>query len=212
MHRYALLAILTILAAVSTAGAQWKPAELGVGVKAGVGISDVAYHTRPTDPRTAYLLGAILNYKQNRWFSFQMELLYTVKGYRRNDVSVRDTSGVIVGTSDLEFILGYLEVPVLGKFSVPMRGKYRPYAVAGGFMSLSVYDKYRVSAERVAVDFGLQNVETVDLGATVGIGVDIKAGNGWVSFETRFDSSLLPAIKDEDQKSQAVFFQLGYWW
>ncbi len=212
MHKYIVLAVSILLLAASTATAQWKPAELKLGLKAGAGISDVAYHKRSTDSRTAYAVGGILNYKQNKWVSFQMELLYTIKGYRLKDVVVRDTAGEIAGTTNAEFILGYAEIPVLAKFTPPVKGKYRPYVLAGGFMGISVNDKYRLSNETVAVDFGLENAETVDMGATLAVGVDIKAGDGWVSFETRFDSSLLPAIKDEDQKSQVLFFQFGYWW
>jgi hypothetical protein len=211
MRRYVVLATTMIILAASTATAQWKPAQLGIGLKAGAGISDVAYHLLPTDSRAAYAVGALINYKQDRWFSFQMECLYTIKGYRLNNVAV-DTGKITVGTSDVDIILGYAEFPVLAKFTPPVAGKFRPYLVGGGFMAISVNDKQRLSYGSVAVDFGLENAETVDMGAVVGAGVDIKAGNGWVSFETRFDSSLLPAIKDEDQKSQVVFFQFGYWW
>lgn len=211
MPKYIVRAALIVLAAASTATAQWKPAELGLGLKAGAGISDVAYYKHPTDPRTSYALGALLNYKQNRWFSFQMECLYTIKGYRLNDVQV-DTGGITVGTSDVDIILGYAEFPVLVKITPPVKGKFRPYLLGGGFMAISISDKQRLSYETVAVDFGLENAETVDMGAVIGAGIDIKAGRGWVSFETRFDSSFLPAIKDQDQKSQALFFQFGYWW
>jgi hypothetical protein len=212
MHKHIILAVSIILLAASTASAQWKPAELGLGLKVGAGISDVANSTKPTDTRTAYVVGGMLNYKQNSWVSFQMELLYTLKGYRRKDVIVRDSTGEMVGTTNAEFILGYAEVPVLAKFTPPIKGKYRPYLLGGGFMGISIYDKYRVSNDLVAIDFDLENVEKVDMGATVAVGIDIKAGDGWVSFETRFDSSLLPAIKDQDQKSQVIFFQFGYWW
>lgn len=211
MRSYIALALLIILLAASPATAQWKPAQLGIGLKAGAGISDVAYHQSPTDSRTAYALGALINYKQNRWFSFQLECLYTIKGYHLSDVPV-DTGKITVGTSDVDIILGYAEFPVLAKITPPVRGKFRPYLVGGGFMAISINDKQRLSYKTVAVDFGLENAETVDMGAVIGLGVDIKAGHGWVSFETRFDSSLLPAIKDEDQKSQVVFFQFGYWW
>jgi len=211
MHRQIVLAIAIILIAASVASAQWKPAELGIGLKAGAGISDVSNSVQPTRSKTAYVVGAFLNYKQTKWVSFQTELLYAIKGYRRDNVPV-DSEGVNVGTTNLEFILGYAEVPVLAKITPPVRGKYRPYLLAGGFMGISIYDRYRASNEYVAVDFGLENAEKVDMGATIGVGIDIKAGEGWVSFETRFDSSLLPAIKDEDQKSQALLFQFGYWW
>lgn len=211
MSKYIVCAALIVLAAASMATAQWKPAQLGIGLKAGAGFSDVAYHRSPTDSRTAYAIGALINYKQNRWFSFQMECLYTIKGYHLNDVPV-DTGKITIGTSDVDIILGYAEFPVLAKITPPVKGKFRPYLVGGGFMAISVNDKQRLSYESVAVDFGLENAETVDMGAVIGLGVDIKAGGGWVSFETRFDSSLLPAIKDEDQKSQVVFFQFGYWW
>lgn len=212
MQNKIVLAIAVFLLAASVSAAQWKPAEMGIGLKGGAGIADVINHKRPTDSRTAYAIGGLLNYKQNPWISFQTELLYTLKGYRLKDILVFDTAGELVGTTNAEFILGYAEVPVLAKFTPPLKGKYRPYLLAGGFMAISIYDKYRLSNETIAVDFGLANAEKVDMGATVGVGIDIKAGQGWVSFETRFDSSLLPAIKDEDQKSQALFFQFGYWW
>lgn len=211
MHRYTLLAVSILLLAASTATAQWKPAEMGIGVKAGVGVSDVVHSAQATRSKTAYTVGALLNYRQNKWVSFQMELLYAIKGYRRDNVAV-DTGGVYVGTSNLELILGYAEIPVLAKFTPPLRGKFRPYLLAGGFMGILVDKKSRLSYEFVAVDFGLDNAEKVDMGAIAGVGIDIKAGDGWVSFETRLDRSLTPAIKDKDQKSQVFSFQFGYWW
>jgi hypothetical protein len=212
MQNKIVLAIAIILIAASTAAAQWKPAELGLGIKAGAGIADVSNHEKTTDSKTAYLVGGLLNYKQNPCVSFQMELLYTAKGCRLKNTTVLDSTGEAVGTTNAEYILGYLEIPVLAKFTPPLRGKFRPYLLAGGFMGISVNDKYRLSNETIAVDYNLESAEKVDMGAVLAVGIDIKAGDGWASFETRFDSSLLPAIKDKDQKSQVLFFQFGYWW
>ncbi len=212
MQNKIVLVIAIFLLAASVSAAQWKPAELGLGLKAGAGIADVSNHESPTNSKTAYLVGGLLNYKQNSWVSFQMELLYTAKGYRLKNVTVLDSTGEAIGTTNAEYILGYLEFPVLAKLTPPLRGKFRPYLLAGGFMGISVNDKYRLSNEEIAIDYSLESAEKVDMGATLAVGIDIKAGDGWVFFESRFDSSLLPAIKDKDQKSQVLFFQFGYWW
>ncbi len=214
MRRIAVLLIFSFVMLGSHAAAQWDLSRLGKGVKGGIGISDVAYHEKVTKTRTSYLAGGILNYRQNQWFTFQMEVLFTSKGYKLDDVTIvyPESPGADTGLADAEIILNYLEMPVLAKLSPPLTGKYRPYLVAGGFMALSIQSKTRLSEGLVAIDFGLGNVEKVDLGAVIGVGIDIKAGDGWVCFETRFDSSLMPAIKNEDQKSQVLFFQLGYWW
>jgi len=214
MRTGTILLCIVLVSLVSQAAAQWELSPLGKGLKGGVGISDVAYHERATGIKTAYLIGALFSYRQSDWFAFQMEALYTSKGYTLDDVEIvfRDSAGVDTGLADAEIILGYLEFPIAGKFMMPVEGKFRPYFLGGGFMGISISSKSRFTAGSTALDVGIDNAETIDLGAVAAVGIDIKLGDGWMFVETRYDSSFSPAIKSGDQKSQVLFFQFGYWW
>lgn len=214
MKTAAVVLLTALVSLVSQADAQWELASLGKGFKGGAGISDAAKYERPTEIRTAYLLGALFSYRQSKLFSFQMEALYTSKGYTIRDVEIRfrDSLGTDSGLADAEIILGYLEFPIVGKFMAPLPGKYRPYLLGGGFMAISVSSKSRFTEGVAAIDVGIDNAETVDLGGVIAAGIDIKLGDGWMFFETRFDTSFSPAIKNKNHKSQVLFFQLGYWW
>jgi len=212
MKKYTLIIVILFLAAAVSAETRWDIARLGYGVKAGAGTSNVEYHDLATGKRTAYCIGGLVNYEQSRILTLQMEALFAVKGYKLPGVDVLDENDVVVGQTDVEITVTYMELPVAAKLTAPFRGKFRPFLIGGGFMALAVGSRQRISSGLLAVDYGIENVETVDLGAIGGLGIDIKAGGGWLMLEARYDYSLMAAVKSEDQKSRVLFFQIGYQW
>lgn len=211
MTRSTSLVLTGILILASGAAAQSPWEKIGYGCKGGFDISGVSGYRGSSSSRTGYLIGGIFNWRENKYFTFQMELLLISKGYRIHDAVVTSESGDVLGTGNFEVILTYLEFPLLAKFTLPVGEKYVPYLSAGGFLALAVDSKLRLTGD-IPFDFDLENAEDLDLGPAVGIGVDAKAGNGNLSIEIRYDSSFMTVLTTEDQKSQVLLIQFGYWW
>lgn len=161
--------------------------------------------------RTGFLAGAFLNYKENRLFTIQLELLYTGKGYRIKDVIQYDSLDNIIAQSDVEFVFNYIEAPLLAKIIAPMEGKYIPYLIGGGFVAYNVDNKMRL-LEGLPLDFDIENADDVDFGAIIGIGMDMKSGRGKLFFETRYDMSFGKPIKNQNQKLRTLAIHFGYGW
>jgi len=212
MKKYTLIIVILFLAAAASAETRWDIARLGYGVKAGAGTSDVQHHDLETNHKTAYCIGGFVNYEQSRFLTLQMEALFAVKGYKLPSVDVLDENDEVVGQTGVEITITYAELPVMAKLTAPLGGKFRPFLIGGAFMALAVGSRQRISSGLLAVDWAVENVEKVDLGAIGGLGIDIKAGSGWFTIEARYDYSLLAAVKGEDQKSRALFFMFGYQW
>lgn len=198
-----LLSIIMVIPAMS----QTPLAKIDLGIKAGAGISSAANFKGDADSKTGYLAGLFMNYRENQLFSLQLELLYIIKGYKVNDAKVLKPQP---DTIDFEAIFSYIEMPILARITAPMTGKYFPYLTAGGFAAYQVDSRFRL-VQKIPFDFDLPSNE-VDFGIIVGAGVDIKAGEGKMFFETRYDISLAKTIKNENHKLRLISFQFGYIW
>lgn len=199
------------LAFASAAGAeQFNPTLLGYGGKAGVNITNVVNHPDDPDNRTTYSFGVLASYPLMRMLDFQMELLISGRGYTIPNTPVYDTSNNLLGTADATAILQYLEIPFLVKLS-PVPGKYRPYLIGGGYAAFLVRHKLRLDDGLYQIDFDLNNTNDLDVGGIAGVGIDIKMGQGWFFFETRYEQGAMSVIKDESYRSHAFSFLAGCW-
>ncbi len=204
------IGLVLMLQAIS-AKAQIPLENLDFGIKIGTGISHAADYNGDSKSRTGYLGGAQIGLRQNRLISLQLELMYIIKGYKVDNVREFDGVGNVIGQGNFDFIFNYIEMPLLAKIMPPVGGKYTPYFVVGGFAAYNVDNKMRLDTT-IPFDFDIINAGDLDYGLIVGAGLDIKAGDGRVFIESRYDISFGEVVKQQNQKLRMLTFQIGYGW
>jgi opacity protein-like surface antigen len=133
----------------------------------------------------------------------QAEILFAQRGAKG------EYEGRIIG----DWQLNYLELPVLGRFLLPVSSAFGPYIVAGPRFGLLL------SAESTDVNGNARDesdgTNKFDVGFSVGAGALFHAGSRMVlSLEGRYDQSLMNRIDDSvdttaDQRHRAFFLMLG---
>jgi len=215
MKRYVLYTalIFCLLMMQSTVYAKYNPDLMKFGVKAGFNINSVANHEINTESRTGYTVGATMKYAYTKTVSLQMELLIFGKGYSIPQIiqTLDDGSGE-TDTLSGDIIIGQLEIPIIARFELNAAPKYKPYVLAGGFLSLAVDKKFRLSQSNgVSIDSDLDNASSADAGLLAGGGIDMKAGKGWIFLEIRYEMGMIAAVKNTDYKLRSISFTAGYW-
>jgi hypothetical protein len=155
--RPAVLALILTLACAAPAMAQ-----VSYGAKAGVNFANVSFDADedvPSSRRTGLLAGVFVTIPFGGWLAVQPEAIYTVKG----------TSLDIEGFAT-DFIVDYLEVPVLARVRLPRGG----YVVAGPSMAFRLRARNRVAFGGSTEEFDLdEEVESFDLGIVGGVGIGV---------------------------------------
>jgi len=193
--------------------AEFDPKLIGKGFKAGVGSANVNNHA-DAKARTCYLLGAFANYPITKNIDFQIELNAVEKGYIVNDTPIVDTLGNVIGSAEWRALVTYVEIPVMVKFTLPLRGKVKPYLNIGAFVAQTILKKERRTSDSsgLAYEINLEGVKSNDAGFVFAAGVDLKSGNGFVFLEARYDYSNISMLKNTKFRSRVWMFQVGYWW
>lgn len=208
IYRTALLALLSMTGVVHSA---YDPGLLGKGGKLGVGAASAVDHPRTTKRTTTYMGGLLLNYPQNRLLTIQGELALVGKGYVIPDITRFDEDGQPVGKVEGKAILTYLEMPILAKVMIPAGDKYMPYLSGGFFGAFLLSKRLRLSDIAASLEFTLTSAQKFDAGVLAGAGIDLKAGEGKVFFEIRYEAGMLKVIRNENTKTRLLSFQAGYW-
>lgn len=196
------------------AGAEYKSEMLKKGLVFGINSANVSGADFDSKSRTGYCIGGFVNYQFSSRLSYQIELQFSGKGYRRENVISYDTFGNPAATVDeISTILSYLEIPISAKFTLVPQGTYHPYLLGGGFAGLLIRDKLRIKDEGGPLyDIGIDNSKSADVGAIIGAGIDLKAGlRSWIYFEVRYELSFISPIQNVDYKSRSLDFRAGYW-
>jgi hypothetical protein len=213
------LILLAGLILSSTVHADDSSVQIGKGGKLGVVVASISGHkdlsgsTVQTKSLTGYQASLFVSYRQSKVFSYQMELGILSKGYKIPNVSGRDvTDTSIVLVKDVTTLLTYLELPVMAKISLPVRGKYIPYFLGGGYGEYLMSSKLRLSDSLFSADYALANAKKIGAGVILGAGLDIKAGSGYACLEIRYEMDMTSVIKNQPAKNRALTFCFGYWY
>jgi hypothetical protein len=104
---------------------QLRAQEITVGIKGGINVADLEIDTsgggQETDSRTAFEFGTYGEFGIGNVFAIQPEVLYAPKGATDQEEEVK-----------LTFRLNYIEVPLLLKARIPVKGsRVRPSVYAG---------------------------------------------------------------------------------
>lgn len=186
--RAALIAVIFILAFTGPLFAQIP----GLGVKGGVNLaSQEISGEEGGDPglktSTGLVAGAFMTFPIASWLEFQPEVLYSVKGSRFEEGSLRGSA-----------LIDYLEVPLLARFSRRGSGKTGFYVAGGPYAAVKLRARTRIKFDGSTeeIDIG-EDVETADFGLSIGGGVEF----GSLVFDGRYSHGLKDIDKD---RSDAV--------
>ena len=154
-------------------------AQITYGVKAGVNFANVSFDGEdgvPSSGRVGVLAGAFATVRLANWLTVQPEAIYTVKG-----------ASLDIFDIDSDYIVDYLEVPVLVR--VPVRT--RLYVAAGPSFAFQIRARSRTSfaGSTEEVDIG-EDVESLDVGVVGAAGFQMGR---WV-----FDGRYTHGLSDTD--------------
>jgi len=142
-------------------------------------------------------------YRVTESFSFQPEVLYVKKGVESHGTATwtmdqRSVTHEITEKLDLT----YLEIPVLGKFTIPTRGRIRPSLFAGPAIAIGLSGKDDLSDVVTIVDSStvdticisgkpeISNMKSIELGLVTGGDVSISLGPASLVLDVRYTIGL----------------------
>jgi hypothetical protein len=99
-------------------------AQVKIGVKGGIGISQFVASDIPTHAYIGYYAGGLANFKVNGNFSIQPEAVYSMEGFKAHDPGNDNIRG--------KDHLGYINVPILVRYTT--KGFYAATGPQVGFL------------------------------------------------------------------------------
>ena len=187
----AVVGIIALNCAFVPVAAAQKAGDMTAGVMAGGDYGKVTSDPESSeftlDYKVGFLAGAFLGIAVNDVFSVEPQAFFVRKGTK---LSGTGTSSSIEGGVKVS----YIEVPVLGKFWIPVSdSQVRPFIFAGP------YGAFKVSCSVDGAAFGGSKdcdqtteikLKSTDFGATGGGGLEFKAGKQAVRVDVRYDFGL----------------------
>lgn len=196
-----------------------KAGDMTIGVMVGVNYSKFSQSPQSSDVTFEYkvglVAGAFLGIAVNDVFSIEPQALFSQKGTK-----VKGTGS----NSSLEggVRINYIEVPVLGKFWIPVSDtQVRPFVFAGPEVEfkLSCTADGAILAVTGSQDCDKTGTEiklkSTDFGVTGGAGVQFKAGNQVVRVDARYTHGLSDINDSGDSRSiknRAFAVTVGLGW
>jgi hypothetical protein len=155
------------------------------GVKGGLGVATPGDADSTADSRSAFLAGGFGTVKTRGLFGFQVEALYSRKGYKTGDGTVT---------------LDYMEFPMLATVNVPRIGRVKPLLMTGPSFGIKSRVAYSGVEERTQNLFK-DDVRGYEVGWVVAAGVDVPLGRGGLLIEGRYNVGLTPVLVNNSSYS-----------
>lgn len=178
--------IIIVTCVINNSYAQLPGAPVGIskGLKAGMNISNFrGDNVENTKARKALVVGGFLRINLLNVIALQPELLYASKGAQYEE----GAGNTLMEITDK---INYLEIPVLLRWNT----------LATGIVNAGLYGgpafAYKISAKKVTESGGettkedLDDVKDTDVGAAVGLGLDLNLGVGSLVGDVRYTLGL----------------------
>lgn len=195
---------------------------LSFGIKAGLNISSITETPEAWNPDKSFkpglAAGVTMIYEFDNGFGIQPELLYSEKG-----VSTSLYEGLV--DVDMNLNLNYIELPILAKYTFPLKGSFKPNVFAGPSLAYSLSSELEaaVGIFSAGVDFSSMTHVT-DFGIVLGAGFGWEVGDGIFTFDARYTRGFTnviltgdfeingdtQTIAGDDFKNHGMAFMLGY--
>ena len=171
-----------------------KSGDMTIGVMAGVNYATLSQDPQSSEVTFAYKVGLVaggfLGFQVTPEFSIEPQALYSQKGSK---VKGTGTNASLEGGVRIT----YIEVPVLGKFWIPVSDtQIRPFVFAGPEVEFKVSctAEGAILAITGSSDCDKTGTEiklkSTDFGATAGAGIQFKMGNQDVRVDARYTLGL----------------------
>lgn len=180
---------------------------VGFGIKAGMNIANMrSDRSALSFARLRFCGGGFLAVGLGDIFVIQPEALYTQKGVRWHVISWTFES--LQETYELD----YIEIPLLVKLVLPIKGGIKPNLFCGPYFAINVNAKYGyvtpIASEELDYD---EYVKDIDYGIVFGGGVDFALKKGKIVFDGRYTSGWITTMEDgPDQRNKVLSLMLGY--
>lgn len=168
----------------------------GVGIKGGVCLSGLL--TATGDFR--HFLGYEIDWlSMGNLVGFQIGVFHAIDISKRFKIQPEVYLTVRGGDASEEFLfdtitykvkLSYVEVPVLLKYEIPLKGRFRPVLLLGPYGALKLSAKKDTEIWGRSDSADLSNVTRFDYGAVFGTGLELDLGTGRLILELRYNLGL----------------------
>ncbi len=156
------------------------------------------------EPINGYLLGGFVRFGISEGFSLQPEILISRKGAEADTLRTR-------GTVKLD----YVEIPILLRYTIPVRSSFRPTLYAGPAVAFRLHSK--VEAERFGRTYVQpinDEVKAIDSSIVLGLEIKLLGDRPALTVEGRYTQSLAD-IEDADTdlnvRSRVLSVAVGLW-
>ena len=179
-----------------------------IGLKAGGNIANFSGDDAGNpDTKFGFAFGGFFEYQFSPLFAVQPEIYYTMKG--------GTDKGTISGTTvDYTLSYDYVEVPVLVKVLVPLRGSnVSPEIYAGPFIGFNTTAKVKAEANGTSAEADIPNVTSTEFGLQFGGGIGFGVGHGEMGFDVRYIlglTSIDDSVNKYDVKNGVINFNIYY--
>lgn len=187
--------------------------ELTFGIQGGLSASTVSSSAFTSGIRTGISIGAVVNIPLPSQYQLTPDILTSIEtGIIYTEKGMTDLNSDILNAESVEF--DYMEIPILGKFSLPVSPAFEPYIIVGpaiGFMVSA--ERIRADGRRLDLD---ERTRSADLAFNLGGGIQTRVGNtilygqakGSLSLATTFKSD--QRFESEDRfKHQYIALEMG---
>ena len=163
----------------------------GIGIKGGVGISGLL--SARGDFRhllgyeidwlamgnlKSFQIGVFKTFDISEHFKFQPEIYYSIRGGDASETFLFERI-------KFKVIINYIEIPLLLKYEILLKGRFRPELLLGPYAALKLSAKKytEIWGKKEATD--LENVKSIDYGIIFGGGMEVNVGSGQLILELR---------------------------
>lgn len=171
------------------------------GIKAGMNISNM--NVESMQSRIGFCGGGFATVGVGDMVVIQPEAMYTQKGAKWESWYEPEI---------ITLKLDYINIPLLFKFMVPVKGAVKPNLFVGPYLGINVNATHRIdriygtSEERDYDEF----YEDTDFGMVLGGGVDFLLKKGKFVLDGRYSIGLITVQEGSDLKNRVFSFTLGY--
>lgn len=177
------------------------------GIKGGLNLTNLyVKDVKDENIKPGINVGVYAKIPVSKCFSFQPELLYSMKGSQVNYNN-------ILGSGKYRFNLNYLEIPVAAVFNVARNFNIHAGPYAAFLLSANVKDVDKNGNINGATELNKDNFQSVDYGLFAGVGFDI----GTVTVGGRYTYGLreigrggLSGNLIKNSKNSAISFYIGF--
>lgn len=191
--------------------------------------------------REGFAYGVTFSWNTGQHFAWRADLLYSSEGGQRNGMQGIDGQAFnpeapagtfFYANFKNESILNYLELPVMGKYSISLSKSSWFYVDLGPYVGIKLSARQKTSGSSIvyadpegkqplsegAVPFNSdenikESIKTLNMGITGGIGLTQKAGPGMIVFDIRGAyglTNIQKYAKDGENHMGNLLLSLGY--